>query len=106
MVNDQRHLRTEFVEIVVLMCVLNLDEVRLEWPRFIVYCFTAQSVDNRFEINQHVLQNLIKNRIKIDLRGRWKGSRSPTGCWKGAKASGRRKPWFVDPPEDPPLAII
>ena len=60
MVNDQRHLRTEFVEIVVLMCVLNLDEVRLEWPRFIVYCFTAQSVDNRFEINQHVLQNLVK----------------------------------------------
>ena len=33
MVNDQRHLRIDLVEIVFLMLVLNFDEVRLEWPR-------------------------------------------------------------------------
>ena len=36
-----------------------------DWPSanmlsVIVYCFTAQSVDNGFEINQHELQNLLK----------------------------------------------
>ena len=45
----------------------------------IVWCFTTQSVDNRFEISQQLLPNLFKINQKQTWKGVGKRSQSPTG---------------------------
>ena len=75
-----------------------------DWPlanilRVIVGCFTAQSVDNRFEIDQEVVQNL----SKIDLGGRWKRVLEPNWLLEGLKSLRKTKTMVRGPPLAPVL---
>ena len=65
--------------------------------RVIVGCFTAQSVDNRFEIDQEVVQNL----SKIDLGGRWKRVLEPNWLLEGLKSLRKTKTMVRGPPLAP-----
>ena len=65
--------------------------------RVIVGCFTTQSVDNRFEIDQEVVQNL----SKIDLGGRWKRVLEPNWLLEGLKSLRKTKTMVRGPPLAP-----